>query len=229
LPEHSSETQDRILDAAEQLFSEQGVAATSLRSITQLAGVNTAAIHYHFGSKTALVEEIVGRRIKPLNRERLKRLEELEKAAGSGSVELERLLEAFLGPVVAARTEWGEAARKLGALMARLRIEEADLEEMLAPFQDLHDRYALALARALPDLAVAEATERLDYAVGAMIHILMHPREDDSEEPAAAASLEHRFERMIHFLAAGFRAPSESMPAHPFAKAKRVADQGARP
>lgn len=219
-----NDTKDRILDAAELLFAEQGVAATSLRSITQHAGVNTAAIHYHFGDKPTLVEAIVSRRIAPLNQERLKRLEQLEVAAGDGPVDLAQLLAAYLGPVVAARAEWGESARKLGALMARLRLEQTDIEPLLAQFEDLHARYARALAAALPDLDVGEAGERLDYAVGSMIHLLMH-------SGTTPNGLESRFERMLQFLAAGFRAPSEPMPSRPFARAQHeepVSGQGAR-
>jgi AcrR family transcriptional regulator len=37
-----SETVERILDAAEQLFAEKGFAETSLRLITSKAGVNLA-------------------------------------------------------------------------------------------------------------------------------------------------------------------------------------------
>ena len=51
-----SETVERILDAAEQLFAEKGFAETSLRLITSKAGVNLAAVNYHFGSKKALIQ-----------------------------------------------------------------------------------------------------------------------------------------------------------------------------
>ena len=47
-------TRDRILDAAEELFAEQGF-ASSLRNITSSAGVNLAAVNYHFGSKEELI------------------------------------------------------------------------------------------------------------------------------------------------------------------------------
>ena len=40
-----SETVERILDAAEQLFAEKGFAETSLRLITSKAGVNLSLIH----------------------------------------------------------------------------------------------------------------------------------------------------------------------------------------
>ena len=70
-------TKDRILDAAEERFAEEGF-GTSLRSITSHAGVNLAAIHYHFGSKEALIEALFRRRIEPLNKVRFEMLDELE-------------------------------------------------------------------------------------------------------------------------------------------------------
>lgn len=56
-----SETVERILDAAEQLFAERGFAETSLRLITSKAGVNLAAVNYHFGSKKALIQAVFSR------------------------------------------------------------------------------------------------------------------------------------------------------------------------
>ncbi len=41
-------TVDRILDTAEVLFAQKGFAETSLRAITSKAGVNLAAVNYHF-------------------------------------------------------------------------------------------------------------------------------------------------------------------------------------
>ena len=57
-----TETQDKILDTAERLIGEQGYAATSLRQIIAEAGVNLAAVHYHFGSKEELLDAVVMRK-----------------------------------------------------------------------------------------------------------------------------------------------------------------------
>ena len=87
-------TQDRLLDAAEVLFADQGF-STSLRSITASAGVNLAAVNYPCGSKDVLIQEVFARRLEPLNRERLRLLDELESAEPDVVPSLERIVEAL--------------------------------------------------------------------------------------------------------------------------------------
>src|ERR1700732_4679792 len=94
-------TKDRILDAAERLFGENGVEATSLRAITAEAGVNLAAVNYHFQSKEALVQAVIGRRMGPWNAQRLALLDAYEAEAGEAAVPLEKIIDAFLRPVIA--------------------------------------------------------------------------------------------------------------------------------
>jgi len=76
-----TDTRERILDAAESLFVEHGFEATSMRMITGRAGVNLAAINYHFGSKEALIQDVFRRRLTWLNQERLRALERYEAEA----------------------------------------------------------------------------------------------------------------------------------------------------
>ena len=70
------DTKARILDAAEDLFAAQGFGATSLRAITGQAEVNLASVNYHFGSKEALIDEVIARRVQPINQRRLALLDE---------------------------------------------------------------------------------------------------------------------------------------------------------
>ena len=58
----------QILDTAEELFSEQGYAATSIRHIADQAGVNPALVHYYFGNKKALLQSVMERTLEPLGK-----------------------------------------------------------------------------------------------------------------------------------------------------------------
>jgi len=51
------DTRDRLLRAARRCIASKGLAGTTSRDITATAGVNLAAITYHFGSKEDLVAE----------------------------------------------------------------------------------------------------------------------------------------------------------------------------
>jgi TetR/AcrR family acrAB operon transcriptional repressor len=64
--EEAAATRDRILDAAEQLFSEQGVSRTTLQHIATAAGVTRGAIYWHFDDKGALFNAMMERAILPL-------------------------------------------------------------------------------------------------------------------------------------------------------------------
>src|SRR5437867_5639261 len=93
-------TKQKILDTAERLFAQKGYAATSMRQIISKAGVNLAAIHYHFGSKEELLDEIVQRKAGPVNAERLALLEAAKEAANGRPLKVEEILEALLRPMV---------------------------------------------------------------------------------------------------------------------------------
>jgi len=56
----------QILDTAEQLFTDLGYAATSIRRIADTAGVNPALIHYYFGNKHLLLQSVLERSLQPM-------------------------------------------------------------------------------------------------------------------------------------------------------------------
>src|SRR2546426_11915868 len=89
------ETRTRILDAAEELFMLHGFEGTSMRQLTAKAGVNLAAVNYHFGSKDALIEAVFRRRLDPMNAARIAALDELEKSARAAAPDA--LIRPFIG------------------------------------------------------------------------------------------------------------------------------------
>src|SRR5512139_3551664 len=83
---------DRILDAAERLFAERGFEGASVRDLAAAAGVNLAAINYHFGGKEALYRA-VGERL--MNELRERRMKAIRDAAVAPDATLESVLRAF--------------------------------------------------------------------------------------------------------------------------------------
>lgn len=203
------ETRQALLDAAEELFAEHGIDGASLRSITRRAGANVAAIHYYFGSKEGLVQEVFTRRLAPLSEERLARLD----ACGApGEQTLECILRAFVEPFVELgwRMDRGSSARHLsGRLMAQVLSEPGDfLRDTLArELRETFDRFGLALAQALPHLGREELVARLGFAIGCLVHSIAGIRLFQEESQALEDSGEV-VDRLITFLAAGFRAPA---------------------
>ncbi len=53
------ETRSKLLEAAGNEFSEKGFERATVRAICDRAGVNVAAVNYHFGDKERLYEEVV--------------------------------------------------------------------------------------------------------------------------------------------------------------------------
>ncbi|HUF82747.1 MAG TPA: TetR family transcriptional regulator [Burkholderiales bacterium] len=64
--DEAAETRNRVLDAAELVFSERGVSRTSLEDIAQAAGVTRGAIYWHFKDKSDLVGAMVNRVTLPM-------------------------------------------------------------------------------------------------------------------------------------------------------------------
>jgi AcrR family transcriptional regulator len=164
-------TKDRILDTAEHLFARDGFDATSLRAITAEAGVNLAAVNYHFQSKEALVQAVIGRRMGPVNARRLALLDAYEAEAGGAPVPLEKIMDAFLRPLLEIV---GTHAREFAPLVGRIYTEPGDFTERLFKdqFQALALRFIPAFQRALPELPLTELYWRLHFSIGAMAHTM---------------------------------------------------------
>lgn len=209
----SVDTKQRILDVAEQLFAEYGFAGTSLRRIIADAGVNLAAVHYHFHSKESLLEAVIMRRTAPLNEERLALLDQAEQESG-GAASLEAVLLAFLGPPIRLILNPNGEGRIFGKLMGRLHSETnvCFLEIAKKHFGVVSQRFRAALAHTVPDLPTDDLNWRMHFAMGAMAHTLSFwdRLEAVSEGRLKPTDSETVIPRLIGFIAAGFRAPVAS-------------------
>jgi AcrR family transcriptional regulator len=207
-PQH--ETRTRILDAAEELFMQHGFEATSMRLLTAKAGVNLAAVNYHFGSKLALIEAVFRRRLDPMNLARIAELDELE--AQSRAAAPEEIIRAFLSPTLELVEDAKGGGRNFIRLLGRAYPEPATrvrqlIGQMHAPVMD---RYKSALERALPHMPNEELVWRMHFMFGTLAYTLAAT---DTVQLIAGCKPEDRYDarlledRLAAFLNAGLNAP----------------------
>lgn len=202
-----SQTKERILDAAEHLFSLHGFVATSLRQITTDAKVNLAAINYHFQSKESLILAVLMRKIGPINRQRLELLDQLE-SAGQPLV-LEDVLHAFFAPLFDARRA-GVGLSSFPKLLGRAYTEPGDWMQRLFPqaFAPIASRFGAALRSALGGADVTELMWGMHFAIGSMAHFTAAGTllTFISEGKADPEDFDGALRRLIRYTAAGLRA-----------------------
>lgn len=163
-------TKEKILETAELLFATHGYDGTSLRDITEQAGVNVAAVNYHFGSKENLLTALLDRIITPINAERIELLDEME---SEGQPSLAQILTAFLLPDLHALKTLRKRNQALPRFVSRMYSEASPLmhDVIGAQFAELGHRFGLAFAAALPDLDHDEIAFRLSCVVGIVVYM----------------------------------------------------------
>lgn len=204
------DTKERILDAAEKLFAENGYLATSLRSIMHEAGVNVASVHYYFRAKESLLEAVLVRRAEAANRDRVAMLERLEGEAGGGPLEVEQVIEAFLVPTFRMAADPERGGHHFLRLMGRLQAESDLLPSIIfVRFRPVLLRFGQALAAALPEMPPAELYWRARLAMGATAQVLRdsHYLKWSTLDSGGRYDWEPVLGRLVSYLSAGFRAP----------------------
>jgi AcrR family transcriptional regulator len=138
----------------------------SLRAIMRAAGVNTAAIHYHYGSRDELARAVLKRVLNPLQMRRLQLLDELVSSSEEPPT-AQQLVTALIRPdfeaVVTLCDRNPAGAGLIGTIYSRpTAFVKALVEESFAPVADAFLPYLLT---ALPHLSPAELSWRVRWAV----------------------------------------------------------------
>ncbi len=202
---NSGSTKERILGAAESLFAQRGFDGASLRQLTSAAGVNLAAVNYHFGSKEKLVEQIFRRRLDALNDSRLKALSLVE---GAQATTLEDVLSAFIRPALDLSHD--ESGSLFMRVLARAFAEHDDtLRQFLSEnYGHVMRQFTAEFARLLPQLTKQELYWRIDLVSGALTHAMSGF--GMIQRKSGVSEIEHREEtaqHLIRFAVAGLSHP----------------------
>lgn len=205
-------TKERIVDAAETLFMEQGFEGASLRALTTAAGVNLAAVNYHFGSKEDLFEAVLRRRLDPMNSERVALLTQFERDAAPQPVSCERILSALFVPALRLARDPRRGGTNFLRLLGRAYADPSPFVRrfLSQQYAEMIGRFKAAFGRALPDLPPRELSWRLHFMMGALSYTLAGTdalKMIEALAPGESANDELLLRRLAPFLLGGLTAP----------------------
>lgn len=153
-------TRTKIIDAAEVIYAQEGAEALTLRLITERAGVNLAAINYHFGTKEALAQEMLLRLIEPLYDERLSLLTVLEAGAGP-NLRPTHIIAAVILPLMRELTRAGQASHRVAFYLRFASDPSLMIRQFVSThFRAVSERFDEAFVRSASRLPRHEALWR---------------------------------------------------------------------
>jgi AcrR family transcriptional regulator len=203
-----------LLDAAALLMDERGIDNVSLNEINRASGNrNRSAVTYHFGSRDAVVRELIGQTTDALNAERNALLDHLETIGAP--LTPRTVLEVLAGPYARQlRTEPGRRHLRLcGQLINHPRFI-ADPRDITWTNTSVQ-RCARYLAPALAHLPPAVATERASQLAGFLVRACADQARlmDTDPPPRPVLGTEAFTANLVDTLLAIYQAPT-SITAH---------------
>ena len=175
------DTKRRILDAAELLFVSHGADDMSLRAVTSSAGVNIAAVNYHFGNKDRLVEALLGRRLDPLNDERGRMLSECERRWPDRQLTVDHVLAAMFVPALRLAHGDGEDVLRGVQFFGRAYSDPSPIVTAFVKhrYEAVTTRFLDAFARTLPHLPRPDLRLRLAVVLKSVAGLIAGPELPD--------------------------------------------------
>lgn len=205
--EQRAESLEQILDAAEYLFSKNGLHGVTLRDVAERVGIHTTLLHYYFEDKRNLFEAVFARRAPISSGRRMIALEDYEKAAGD-NVTVEGALHAFLDTDLDLYYEGGELWMNSARFCARVSNTPEGAEQMDVHFDPVVLKLVSILKRALPDYSDADIFWGYHFVTGALMNTLARTGRIDRLSGGVCHSDDFPAvkKRIAKFMAAGFLA-----------------------
>lgn len=167
---NQEDTRFRLLNAATEVFAEFGFHAATTREISRRANVNLAAIHYHFGDKASLYQEVFRQPFLDENNE----FSQIDEQA----LPLEEVLKCFYRWICPPSPDEDAMLRMTRRLHAREEVEPSGIlgNVLTHAFRPNHDKLRRVLCREMglsaPDIDI----DRLAFSIVGMASIYFHGR-----------------------------------------------------
>ena len=202
------EKRDRILNVAEELFALHGYDGVTMRKIASGAKVDVALANYHFGKKLDLFHAVFDRRAELLSNSRREVLKASQDLVSGEKQSLEQIIEAFLLPLKLAQKTGDPGWQNYLALLAYVMTSPIWSKEMMGKVYDKRvAEFIDALAEIFPNTTEENLHWCYHYVSGALALTLAQTGRIDrlSRGKCLSSDFDAAYERMIPFIAAGFR------------------------
>lgn len=202
-------TKEKILDAAEKLFSDNGFNGTSLREITSQAEVNLAAVNYHFGSKKELIKAVMSRYMNELSPRLMSTLTSVQAKDKPTLIEV---FSAFVEPLLALNAFRENGTSIFLQLLGRGYTDSQGFLRwfLTTKYPQVIESFIAAVQKAYPELEPEEMFWRLHFTMGTVVFTmsssdaLIDIAQNDYDQHI---NIEDVIEKLIPYVAAGVGAP----------------------
>jgi AcrR family transcriptional regulator len=204
----SGDTAETILDCAEDLFSKHGFHGVTIREVAREAGVDTALLHYYFGTKKGLFDAVFLRRADILNRDRLEAMDRYEREAGA-QMTVEGVIDCFIGPVLEWQAKGGPGWKHYCALISQVNATPVwGGETMHRYFDPVVYRMMELMRRVMPEAREEDLYWAYQFLSGALTLTMGETGRLDklSNGLCRSGDLETARRQMARFAAQGFKA-----------------------
>jgi AcrR family transcriptional regulator len=226
--EKSSSAREQIKLAARRLFAERGIDGATVREIVEASGQkNHGSLTYYFGTKEALVRELVADGAKLIDTRRNAHLDRLE--AQGGPARIHEVVEALVYPSIGLG-ETEEEEDTYIRFVALLGMSHRDLfmEALENRWNSGYLRALDHLRRLMPDMPEAAKNQRMVF-LGAFLNGVLSAREaalTDRSRPHPMWSSVSTLRHFIDMLSAMLDAPLDPALAD---AAANMSHDGGRP
>lgn len=203
---------EQIKLAARRLFALRGIDGVSVREIVEASGQkNHGSLSYYFGTKEALVRELVADGAKLIDKRRNDFLDRLEAAGGPSSVR--EAVEALVFPSIGLSGETDEEEDTYIRFIAMLAMNHRELfmDALEKRWNSGYLRCLDHLRRLMPDMPAAAKNQRFVF-MGAYMSSVLSLREaalTDRSRPHPSWSSDDTLEHFMQTLTAMLEAPLE--------------------
>ncbi len=209
---------EQIKLAARRLFAERGVDGVSVREIVDASGQkNHGSVNYYFGTKEALVRELVADGARLIDDRRNAHLDRLEGTGGPQTVR--QVVEALVHPSIDLAEELGEESDTYLRFIMLLGMSNRTLflEALEGRWNSGYLRCLEHLRRLMPDMPEQVKNQRFVF-LGAYLNSVLSAREHalaDRSRKHPTWSSRQTLEHLIHTATVMLEAPAEAAYAAP--------------